>query len=449
MASSSSAPFPNIVVLIADDLSRFSLGCYGDPHVRTPSIDRLAAQGMRFQRAYATAPQCSPSRSSLFTGRTPHATGTSRLHAPLPNDVPTVLEPLRERGYFTGVFRKHHLGDAFARRFDLVGGNDTPTAEFFRRAPSDRPFFLWVGFNDPHRDLYTNYEHIRGKVIPPHDPAKVTVPPFLPDTPAIREDLALHYDAIHRLDLDCGRVLQQLEDSGRAEDTLVVFLSDHGMPYPRAKATLYEAGINVPLIMRWPGHISPGRVTSELVSSVDLPATWLDAAHQPALHAMEGRSLLPLLAGRPHDPRRFVYAERNWHDTWEPTRAIISKDHALICNCRPEVSYRGSLDHVSAPVWKSLEAEHEAGRLPPALAAMFCSPRPPIELYDLAHDPDELVNLANDPAHEPVADTLLLELDRWMRDTSDFLPPPASFPEIRQPGKLTMSRMLDGPLPKR
>lgn len=449
MVASPSRPPPNIVVLIADDLSRFSLGCYGDPHVRTPTIDRLAAEGIRFQRAYATAPQCSPSRSSLFTGRTPHATGTSRLHAPLPREVPTILEPMRERGYFTGVFRKHHLGNDFARRFDLVGGNEMPTAEFFRQAPPDRPFFLWVGFNDPHRDLYTNYDHIRGEVIPPHDPAKVTVPPFLPDTPAVRADLALHYDAIHRLDRDCNEVLNQLEATGRARDTMVIFLSDHGMPYPRAKATLYEAGINVPLIVRWPGKIAPGIETSELVSSVDLPATWLDLADQPPLPSMEGRSLLSLLTGRPHPSRQYVYAERNWHDTWEPTRAIVSKQYALICNCRPEVSYRGSLDHVSAPVWNILEAEQAAGRLPPALAEMFHSPRPPIELYDLVRDPHELINLANDPAHASIGDSLLLELDRWMRATNDFLPPPASFPEIRQEGKLTMTRMLDGPLPKR
>ncbi|MBP7143391.1 MAG: sulfatase-like hydrolase/transferase, partial [Opitutaceae bacterium] len=256
------------------------------------------------------------------------------------------------------------------------------------------------------------------------------MPPFLPDTPALRADLALHYDAIHRLDRDCNEVLRQLDESGRAQDTLVVFLSDHGMPYPRAKATLYEAGINVPLIVRWPGNISPGQVTSELVSSVDLPATWLDLAREAPLPAMEGRGLLSLFTGRPHTPRQYVYAERNWHDTWEPTRAIVSRQHALICNCRPEVSYRGSLDHVSAPVWKILESEHTAGRLPPPLAEMFHSPRPVVELYDLANDPHELVNLAGDPAHATIADTLLSELDRWMRSTNDFLPPPVSFPEI-------------------
>jgi len=449
VSSALSSPPPNIVVLIADDLSKFSLGCYGDPYARTPNLDRLAKEGLCFHRAYVTAPQCSPSRSSLFTGRTPHATGTSRLHAPLRNEVPTILESLKERHYFTGVLRKHHLGDDFGRRFDFAGDNDTLPEEFFGRVPAERPFFLWVGFNDPHRDLYTNYEHIRGQVSPPHDPAEVTVPPFLPDTPALRADLALHYDAISRLDRDCGEVLRLVEHSGRAENTVVVFLSDHGMPYPRAKGTLYEAGINVPLIARWPGRIAPGRVTSELVSSVDLPATWLELAGQPPLPAMEGRSLLSLFTGQPHESRRYIYAERNWHDTWEPTRAIISKRHALICNCRPEVSYRGSLDHVSAPVWRILEAEHDAGRLPPALAAMFHSPRPVVELYDLDHDPHEFSNLAGDPAHAMVGDSLLLELDRWMRATNDFLPPPVSFPEITQEGKLTMARMLDGPLPKR
>ena len=440
---------PNIVVLIADDLGKSSLGCYGDPHVRTPHLDRLARAGMRFERAYVTSPQCSPSRSSLVTSRTPHAIGTSRLHAELRREVPTILEGLRNRGYFTGAFRKHHLGAELQQRFDLYGDDDTPFAAFFDRRPTQQPFFLWVGFHDPHRDLYTNYEPIRGRVPHPHDPAKVVVPPFLPDTPAMRADLALHYDAISRLDTDCGVILRLLEQRGIAENTMVVFVSDHGMPYPRAKATLYDAGVNVPLLVRWPGRVASGSVNAELISTLDLPATWLDVAGAPPLPAMEGRSLVDLLTGVTHTSRDFVFTERNWHDTWEPARGVVSRTHALICNYRPEVSYRGSLDHESAPPWSIFEAEHAAGRLRPELGALLRSPRPSVELYDLACDPAQFRNLATEPAMAPLKAELLGALDLWMRETNDFLPPPATFPEIRHNVIITLERVLDGPLAKR
>lgn len=439
---------PNIVVLVADDLSPTGLGCYGNPHVRTPHLNRLAAEGIRFERAYTTSPQCSPSRSSLFTSRSPHATGTSRLHSELRPTVPTIVESLCEAGYYTGLYRKHHLGLEFPSRFDFAAADRERFETFFSCRPKNQPFFLWVGFHDPHRDLYRNYGHIRKLRRTPHLPAKVTVPPFLPDTPAMRRDLALHYDAIQRLDRDCGRILRLLEQQNAAENTLVVFLSDHGMPYPRAKATLYEAGINIPLLVRWPGRITPGRVCGELVSSVDLPSTWLDLVGGIPLPYMEGQSLRPLLEGRPHRPRTRVFVERNWHDTWEPARGVVTETHSLICNCRPEVSYRGSLDHLSSPPWGEIVAARAAGRLRPELeAAYFGVPRPSVELYDLQRDPAQLRNLAGDPRQAPRIRSMLRALDQWMRDTNDFLPPPATFPQIKVPWKLTMERMLDGPLP--
>ncbi len=434
---------PNIVVFVGDDLGAFALGSYGDPHIRTPHLDQLARDGMRFTRSYVTSPQCSPSRSSLFTGRTPHAIGTSRLHADLPPDRPTIIEPLRAKGYFTGMYRKNHLGQDFQKRLDFYGGANTPFTTFFDRLRPGQPFFLWMGFTDPHRP------YSKGMIPQPHDPAKVRVPPFLPDTPGMREDLALHYDAIGRLDEDCGKVLEILRLRGLAENTMVVLFGDNGMPYPRAKASLYQPGVNTPLLIRWPGKVKPGVVTDELVSTVDLPATWLDAAGLPALRMMEGRSLVKLLTGQPHEPRRYVFTERNWHDTWDPARSIVSQRYSLICNYRPEVSYRGPLDHVSDPPWQIMVAERQAGRLRPELEALFRSPRPAVEFYDLEKDPNEFTNLAGDPAMAAELKTMQLALDRWMRDTSDFLPPPATFPQVPSIKNVTVELLLDGPLPKK
>jgi arylsulfatase A-like enzyme len=430
---------PNIVVLVADDHSVPYLGCYGDPHIQSPNLDRLAREGLRFQRAYVTAPQCSPSRASLFTGRTPHAIGCSRLHAPVRAETPSVLEPLHARGYFTGAFRKHHLGDDFQRRFDFYGDAKAPFESFFDKAGS-RPFFLWMGFTDPHRPYRP------GAIPKPHDPAKVRVPPFLPDTPEVRADLALHYDFIGRMDGDCGRVLDILEKRKLADNTIVFFFGDNGMPHPRAKATLYQPGVQVPMIVRWPGVTKPGTVTGDLVSTIDLPRTWLDAAGAPPLPAMEGRSLAALLAGQPYPKRQHIVTERNWHDTWDPQRSIVTQRHSLICNYRREVSYRGTLDHLTdhplygGPVWGYILKERKAGRLRPELESLFQAPRPLFELYDLEQDPDEFRNLAGQPGSAAIIEELGRAMSAWMEDTNDFLPAP--FP--KQGPDLPPDKLIDG-----
>ncbi|HYZ84882.1 MAG TPA: sulfatase-like hydrolase/transferase, partial [Bryobacteraceae bacterium] len=226
---------PNLVFLISDDHSWTDLGCYGNAAARTPNLDRLAAQGMRFTNCFVTSPQCSPNRSAILTGMPSHQTATSRLHAPMPDEQPTVLEGLRERNYYLGAFRKVHQGPNFDKRWDFYGDEKTSFASFFQKRPKDRPFFLHVGFIDPHRPY-------PGKAFdPPTDPAKVPIPHWLPDTPEIRRDLADYLDEIARMDRESGEVLRLLEQQGLADNTLVVFTGDNGMPFPpRAKGTLYE-----------------------------------------------------------------------------------------------------------------------------------------------------------------------------------------------------------------
>jgi arylsulfatase A-like enzyme len=297
LASDARADRPNVVVILADDMAWDDCGAFGNARVKTPNIDALARDGMRFDRAFVTASSCSPSRASILTGRYPHSADAEELHWPLPREQVTFVEKLRESGYWAAAAGKWHLGDAAKGRFDVVReanpagfqlatGKDAKTkmtAEgagsvqagcdqwlpILRDRPRDRPFFLWLAALDPHRDYQP------GAIPEPHRPQDVVVPPYLPDVPEVRGDLALYYDEIGRLDRHVGEVLAELDRQGVAGETLILFLSDNGRPFPRCKTTLYDAGIRTPLIARWPGRIAPGGRCGALVSTIDLAPTVL------------------------------------------------------------------------------------------------------------------------------------------------------------------------------
>lgn len=420
---------PNILFVWSDDQFATDLGCYGNDVIRTPNIDRLAAEGCRFTRAYVASPQCSPSRSAAFTGQAPHTTGTSRLHAPLQSRYTSVLEPLKEAGYFVGTYRKVHLGASFTNRWDFDGSADgaynhedadgVTFRTFFDERPDGAPFFLHVGLTEPHRPYQEN------TIDEPHDPAAVEVPPFLPDTDPVRRDLALYYDEITKMDATCGRLFELLDEQGVAENTLVVFAADNGMPFPGAKGTLYEPGVRVPLIVRWPGRIEEGRTTDALVSLVDLPTTFLEAAGTSPLPNAQGQSLRPVLTGETETHRDHVFVERNWHDNLDLIRGVVSDRFKLIKNFSPRWPYRPTLDLKNSPTWNSLMEMQQAGTLNPRLERRYFQPeRPQTELYDLDDDPYELTNLAEDDGRRAEREELQQTLSDWMKETADFLPPP-------------------------
>lgn len=203
-------------------------------------------------------------------------------------EFPSIIEALKKQGYFTGAYRKVHQ-KGIEQQFDFKGDKDLTT--FFNRRPRNKPFFLWFGSTDPHRPYNP------GAVNPPHDPKNVRVPDFLVNTTGTRQDLAHYYDYITRFDKDCGEILALLEEQGLTGNTIIVMSSDNGMPFPRAKGTLYEAGVNVPLLIKWPGNVKAGRVATEIVSLMDLPITWLEVASAPLLPRMTGKSLVPYLKG--------------------------------------------------------------------------------------------------------------------------------------------------------
>jgi N-sulfoglucosamine sulfohydrolase len=416
---------PNIVFLFSDDQSSPDLGAYGNTIIKTPNLDRLAEEGVLFKRAYVTTAQCSPSRASILTGRSAHAVGASRLHINAQQGFTSLIEMLNDAGYFTGAYRKVHQQN-IQSQFDFFGGNKEKLTTFFDQLPEDQPFFLWFGSRDPHRP-YTS-----GKYEYQHDPATVIVPDYLPDTEAVREDLANYYNELTRFDNESGQIMDLLREKGLDENTIIVMSSDNGMPFPRAKGTCYEAGVHVPLIIKWPGNIKGGTVIDEMVSLIDLTPTWLEAAGIPVPEVMEGHSLIPLFNGDRTNKREYVFTERNWHDNWDPMRSVISEKYKLIQNYRPEAGTTHTLDRLFSPTWDEFERLQTQGKLDERLQYYFDETKPVIEFYDLENDPGEWSNLADDPEYAELIDQHQQALANWMNNTHDFLPSPRdAFPQGR------------------
>ncbi len=420
MAGGADNPSPNFVVFIADDQGENDLTCYGHPVLETPNVNRLAAEGMRFDRAFLTISSCSPTRCSFLTGRYPHNTGAEDLHEPLPPDQKTLARYLRAAGYHCMSVGKWHLGEAERRHWDAVvecAGRDTAdeALRLLNDRPEDRPFFFWVATKDPHRPFDDD------AIDRPHDPDRVVVPPYLPDHPLIRKELALYYDEITRFDEHVGRIRAELERQGVLDRTVVVYLSDNGMPFPRAKTTLYDSGIHTPLIFRYPPLVPPGSVQEGLVSTIDVAPTILELAGVEQT-TMQGRSLLPMLKDPRAPGRKAIFAEANWHDFEKFTRAVRSERFLLVRNYYWDKPLWNSVDSINSPTWKGFMEIHAAGKLTPAQRFLLVEPRPFEELYDLAADPHSLCNVVDDPQYGPELYGLRTRLDNWRVETADHMP---------------------------
>ncbi len=408
---------PNFIVFIADDMAWDDCGAYGHPHIQTPHLDRLAAQGMRFDNAYLTCSSCSPSRSSIMTARYPHSTGGAhQLHNPLPREQVVFPELLRAAGYYTASAGKWHLGEATVPEFDTVVTSMNRWTETLRDRPANQPFFLWCAFSDPHR----GYQ--QGTIPRPHTSADVVVPPYLPDTHETREDLALYYDEIARLDGDVGDVLAELDRQGATENTVVFFLSDNGRPFPRCKTTVYTSGVKTPFLVRWPGHIAPGSVTDALVSVIDLGPTIVEIAGLNPGPAFQGVSLLPILGDPAASVRDYAFAEHNWHDFDDHQRAVRNSRFNYIRTSYTDIPGTPPADAVRSITFQKMHQLREAGQLTPAQLNPYLVPRPAEELYDVSADPHELTNLVDDPEYAGVLAELRHALDEWLRSTDDELP---------------------------
>lgn len=438
----------NVLLLVSDDHSAPYLGCYGYPDIKTPNIDKLAKEGILFQNAFTTAPQCVLSRAALMTGRSTLDIRMTRFSAPLSPDVITYPELLRKSGYYTGICgRNFHLNgnravpesaivydefnlETFRNRVDYLKVNAIRDSIFFQynefldRVPRGKPFFLQVGYSDPHRIF-------DAKEFEP-DAAAIKLPDTWPDTKLVREDFAAYLGEIQRLDKEVGRILDDLKKRGLDKNTLIVFIGDNGGALLRGKGTLYTTGLHVPLIMVHPGLIKQGETVSSNVSGEDLAPTILSVAGVAVPKEMTGVSLVPAFQNPSFEPHDYVFAVRGAHGSGLPTntsnfdlgRTVFTKKYKLIYNALWQLPYH-PVDFASQPFWLELKQLHAEGKLDKQTdRLLFSDRREMFELFDIEKDPAELNNLAGNPQFKEIEDQLKARLQKWMILNEDYLPLP-------------------------
>ena len=424
---------PNILLAIADDWSWPHAGAYGDPIVKTPVFDRIAREGVLFTRAFAAAPSCTPSRAALLTGRYPHQLEEGgNLHGFLPERFPVYTGLLERAGYHVGYARKGWgpgRVEPGGRTRNPAGPVFSDFDTFIRARRAGQPFVFWFGSQDPHRP----YEEGSGAASG-IDLASIRVPGFLPDTPEVRRDLADYYFEVQRFDRELGEILDRLRALGELDNTLIVVTADNGMPFPRAKANVYDAGARVPLAMRWPGRAKAGLVTDAFINLSDLAPTFLEAAGLTPPASMSARSVLPLASGGRSQARDQVFIERERHahvrrgNLSYPVRAVRTNEWLYIRNLRPDrwpagdpelVFSVGPYGDIDGGVTKTQMLERRSDAATARFFALATAKRPAEELYDLRADPDQLNNVAGEPGRGSVKAQLRRMLDEWMRSTGD------------------------------
>ena len=413
----------NIVWIIADDLSP-DLSCYGSTEVSTPNIDRLAAEGARFTNAYVTCPVCSPSRSALITGMYQTSIGAHahRSHRgdgyALPEPVRLITDYFREAGYYTVNDHQSGLGGRNKTDFNFQYKKPFDGSDWRDRAPG-QPFYAQVNIFEPHRGQPPDPWSFTEGIESPTDPSAVSPPAYYPQDEVAKKDWAGYLDAVRMLDEKVGRVLDRLEEDGLADRTVVMFFGDHGRPMPRDKQFLYDGGIRVPLVIRWPGHIEPGSVRDELVSSIDLSATSLAIAEIEAPSHIEGRVFL---GEHKATSREYVFAARDRCDeTVDRIRAVRDKRYKYIRNYHPDRPYMqlNRYKEVSYPIWRQMLRLEKQGELSASENPFLARSRPEEELYDTQADPDELRNLAASQEHQQILTRMASALDLWVQHTGD------------------------------
>ncbi len=435
---------PNVLMIVSEDHCP-NLGCYGDRTVGTPRLDGLAAEGVRFARAYVTQAGCSQSRSSILTGLYPHQNGQIGLathkYTMIRKDTPNLPALLRAAGYRTGIIGKLHVNPPSAFPFDFKW-NDRKFISFGKRdvlriaqvaaefmTASQQPFFLSVNYPDAHVPYHRQQKGLPAKPLGPDD---VSPLPWLPvDTPRVRKFLANYYNCISRLDTGIGMLLDELERSGKAERTLVVYLSDHGAQFSRGKMTNYEAGLRIPLIVRWPGRAKAGAVRDELVSTIDLMPTLLEATGVTQPKGLPGRSLLPLVRGRSVAWRDHLFAEYTMHSpaTYFPRRSVRDDRYKLIVNLLQDRPNPLAEMYLQRGWDLTREALAQVGPAFRPAWQRFARP-PAVELYDLKEDPYELRNLADKPEQAGTVKRLRDRLTAWQKRTADPLADPGKLDKL-------------------
>jgi uncharacterized sulfatase len=395
------------------------LGCYGDDYADTPNLDRFAHEGCRYSNAFVSFPVCAPTRSSIITGVHPGTLGTMHMRtknkgyqAVPPPQVKCFTEYLRTAGYYC----TNNSKTDYQFKPPFTAWDESSKKAHWRNRPENMPFFSVINLTTTHESRCWPREG--EKLI--HDPAKVVMPPYYPDTPIVRENLARYYDNITRMDKQAGAILEQLEQDGLAEETVVFFWSDHGRGLPRCKRWPYDSGLRVPLLIRWPRRVKPGSTCDDLVNLIDLAPTLLSLAGVKVPSYIQGRVLL---GNRKDKPRKYVFGGRNRMDlsSNDYIRTIRDKRYRYIRNFTPEVPYAQRIEYMEKmPIMQEWRRLHAEGRLTGAQKLFFRHPKPLEELYDLLADPHEVNNLAESPEHQHILKKMGGVLEKWIKDTGDL-----------------------------
>ena len=414
---------PNILWILSEDISP-ELSCYGEPGVETPNLDQLAAEGVRFTNAFTSSPVCSTSRSAMITGMHQSSIGAHqhRSHRGdgymLPKPVKLITDYFRQAGYFTcnvknaapGVKGSGKTDFNFKTEGKSFDGND------WSQRKDGQPFFAQLSISMTHRG--GQWKNLDKKLPNPVDPAKVKVRPFYPDHPTVRKDWATYLNSIQMMDSYVGKILTRLDEEGLRDNTVVIFIGDHGRCMVRGKQWLYDAGIRIPLIVRWPGKLKAAQVSDDLVSGIDISATILDIAGIKLPDHMQGRIFL----GSKAKKREYIFASRDRCDeTKEIIRCVHDKRYSYIRNYlsyRPWMAWNRYKD-TSYPTRNLLRQLHAEGKLTPAQARYMAPTKPPEELYDLKNDPYELNNLTKSSQHQDVLKRLRKAHKQWVLKIKD------------------------------
>ncbi|MAG92701.1 MAG: heparan N-sulfatase [Planctomycetaceae bacterium] len=433
---------PNILFISVDDMSCDSVGAFGCKlSGTTPHIDRLATQGLRFQYAHVQVGNCMPSRNVMFSGRYPHNNRVEGFYPVRDPDYPVLVDLFKQHAYFTAIHGKvGHSTPYHPYAWDLVLGVTPEKAHpkdvqahykstqqgIAAAADAEKPFCLLMNVSDPHKPFYG----VTGKGQPFDDPHKtsriftaeeVPVPGFLPDHPDVRTELAHYYSSVRRADDCVGVILKALAESGQQQNTVVIFLSDHGMPLPFAKTAVYHHSTHTPWIVRWPGVTQAGAIdTTHMISAVDLLPTLLDVADIKHPQGFDGRSFLPLLQGETQDGRDMIFKDYNENAGGgrHPMRSVQTRTYGYIFNPWTDGERVFKTATTGTATYRTMKQLAETDPLRAARVELF-DHRVREEFYDYENDPDALHNLIDDPAHQTEINKLRQALEDWMVRTND------------------------------
>ena len=413
---------PNILFIIADDLTHRDIGCYGSKNVKTPNIDALAKEGMRFTHCFQAAPMCSPTRHNIYTGQYPVKMGAYPNHTFVKEGTKSIAHYLAEENYRVALTGKRHIAPAASFPFEYLSKSNNPdlsALETFMIQKKEQPFCVFACFSEPHTPWTKGDPSI-------YDPDKIELPPNFVDTEETRKRLTEYYAEINHLDDQIGKIRAMLDKHQLSKNTLVIFTSEQGSAFPFAKWTCYDMGLQTAFIAKWSGKIEPNSLSNAMIEYVDITPTFIDVAGGEPIDGLDGKSFLPVLLGEANSHKQYVYGIQttrgiNNGSEHYGIRSVRSERFKYIHNLSPEAAFQNNITEQSAAYFEYWETWLEKAKgleFAKTLVDRY-QHRPKEELYDVQADPYEMNNLAQEEAYQEVLQEHKEKLHSWMEEQGD------------------------------